>query len=79
MKQYLIVGGFTPPRLEPGDPLAHVLGQDVDHPHRAELRQDVPAQHVGVGLAGARLDLVVGQPGLLDVVAERLAAAAGVA
>ena len=36
-------------------------------------------QHVAVGLPGARLDLVVRQPGLLHVVAEALAAAARVA
>jgi hypothetical protein len=37
------------------------------------------AQQVGVALQGAGLDLVVGQPGVLDVGAERLAAAAGIA
>jgi len=64
------------PGLQAGDPLPHMLGQDVDHPHRPELRQDAPAQDVGVRLAGGRLDLVVGQPGLLDIVPERLPAPA---
>ena len=41
-----------------GDPVADVFGQDVDHPHRTELRQDVLADHVGVALAWSGLDLV---------------------
>ena len=69
-------GWLHSPGLEPGDPLPYMLGQDVDHPHLAELRQDVPTQEVAVILPRSRLDLMVRQPGLLGVFAERLPPAA---
>jgi hypothetical protein len=52
-------------RADPGvgevaDPVAHVPGHQVLHPHRAQVRQHMLVDHVGVGLAGGVLHHVVG-------------------
>lgn len=65
-------GGGDAVLLHAPDPGADVLGEDVHHPHRAELGHDVLVDRVVVALHGGRLDLVVGQPGLLDVLLEGL-------
>lgn len=53
--------------LHLGDLLPHVLGQDLHHSHRADIRQDVLTQAVPVPLPGGHLDLVVLAPGVLYV------------
>ena len=55
-----------------GDPLAHISGHDLVHPHRAEPRHDVLVDRVGVALTGGRLDHVVRQPFHLDIPLESL-------
>jgi len=56
-----------------------VSWHDLVHPHRAEPRQDVLADLVGVRFPGRHLHHVIGQPFLGDVAAEGLPAAARVA
>lgn len=65
--------------LHPGDPLPDVLGEDVDHPHGAELGHEVFIEGVGVALSGGRLHLVVGKPRVLDVLLESLSPTPGIA
>jgi hypothetical protein len=62
-----VVGG-----LELKDPRPHMPGQDLDHPHRAQPRQDVRLQEVGVTLPRRLLDDVQREPLDLDVVLEGL-------
>ena len=59
--------------LHPADPLADMLRENVGHPHPAKLRKDMRAQIIGILLPRGRLQHMVGQPPLLDVLAERLA------
>lgn len=54
-------------------PGTHVLGQDLDHPHRPELGHEVLVDLVA--LPGGQLDHVMGQPDLLHVSPERHPAA----
>src|ERR1017187_2341216 len=65
--------------LQRGYPGADVLGKDVDHPHGAERRHQVSMDAVRIALPGGRLNLMVGQPGLLHVGLKGLPAPAWVA
>src|SRR5579872_4006549 len=65
--------------LRPGHPLPDVLRHDVDHPHRPEVREEIRVQAGRVLLAGGQLDLVMREPDLLHIRAERLPSLAWVA
>ena len=65
--------------LQPGNPGADMLRQDVDHPHRPELGHQMLVDRVRVALPGRSLDLMPWQPDLLHVRLERLPPAAGIA